>query len=213
MIRQFLILLLCAFGAFAGYGQDLMHADAGPEMVALLRTPGVFAGFSIFGERELDAALRKGLKFNQQKLQNAEAQGNHEDLVTAANNLGWVWSRQGNLEESLRSFERAATAFNSRNNRTGEAIVYTECGYVLALKNNHERSIAYYEKALALQVPRETGVVPLVTVPESCCACTDFQSCARHRWFHNSAAVLRRRKRAPGWQDQAPHRTRVHPHR
>ena len=139
-----------------------MKPEVAPEMVALLRERNLFADFSLFVDNPIKDLPLVRLKTNQKRLQHANESGDKKELVTANNNLGWIYARRGEIELALSSFQAAALEFNAQGNYYGEALVRCEMGALLALKNNHSGAVEYYNKAITLSQTSEVRLLALV---------------------------------------------------
>jgi len=148
--RVLLTLLVCC--TFPVAAQEInMPPEVAPEMVTLLRERNLFADFSMF-----DASAKHkdpppvAMKMNEKHRLQARETGDKRAFITASNNLGWIYSRNGESEKALSSFNAAALEFNAQGNPYGEAVVKTEMGVLLALKGNHPGAVEYFSKSLAL---------------------------------------------------------------
>jgi tetratricopeptide (TPR) repeat protein len=79
-----------------------------------------------------------------------EQAGDPTDIAGALNNIGYIYQRQGELEEALSYYELTLTFDEQVGNPASMATTLNNIGYVYDSQGKLEQALSYYERALPL---------------------------------------------------------------
>src|SRR6266849_5501782 len=79
-----------------------------------------------------------------------EQVGNPADIAGALNNIVYVYSSQGRLEQALSYYERALTLYEQVGDPTSIGTTLNNIGYIYQRQGKVEQAIEYLNRALSL---------------------------------------------------------------